>query len=71
MKDRGRIQAALANRAQDAGEDFIRVGAPERAIAAADFARDDGGPERMLGAPVKCRASIVGSSKNVKRPGPS
>ena len=34
----------------------MRVGTPRGAVAAADFAGDDGGAQRLFCAPVKCRA---------------
>ena len=38
--------------AYDAGEDLLGVGALSGAVAAADLADDDGGPDGLFGAPV-------------------
>jgi hypothetical protein len=43
-----------SGRLDDAGEDLLRVRATTRAIAARDLTIHDGGPERLLGAPVGC-----------------
>ena len=51
-KDGRGIEVALVNRAQHTGQDFLRMGAAQRAIPSAHFARHDGGSQRMLGAPV-------------------
>ena len=53
-EDRGRVEAALVGGPQHTGEDLLTAGAARRAIAApTHFARDDGGPQRLLGAPVR------------------
>jgi hypothetical protein len=40
-------------RPEDAREDLLGIGATAGAIAAADPARDDGGPQGLLGAPIR------------------
>jgi hypothetical protein len=52
-EDRRGIQVALVNRAEHTREDFLRVRATGRAIPATDFARDNGGAQRVFGAPVR------------------
>jgi len=41
------------HRMEDTAEDLLRLGAARRAIAAADFAGDNSGPQRVFGAPVR------------------
>ena len=49
----GGIEAALIGGAEHTREDLLAVGAAGGAIAAAaHFARDDGGPQRVFGAPI-------------------
>ena len=49
---RGEVEVALVGGAHDAGEHLLGVGAVPGAIAAADLAGDDGGPNGLFGAPV-------------------
>ena len=51
-QDGVRIELTLARRSKHRGEDLLRVGAPGRAVAATDLARDHGGTQRLLSAPV-------------------
>jgi hypothetical protein len=51
--DGRRVQLPLVNRAEHTGEDLVGVRASTRAIAATDFARHDGGPQRVFGSPVR------------------
>ena len=51
-EQRRQVDVALACGAYDAGEDLLGVGALARAVAAANLADDDGGPDGLLGAPV-------------------
>ncbi len=46
------VKLALGGGADEGGEDLLCVRAPPGAIAAADFAGDDGGTDGLLGAPV-------------------
>jgi len=46
------VELALLNRAEDAREHGVGPGATFGSVAAADFARDHGRAERLLGAPV-------------------
>jgi len=52
IKERRRVESALVHGPEDAGEHLLRLRAPGRAIPAADFARDDGRPQRVFGAPI-------------------
>lgn len=47
------IELALLNRSEDAREHGVRLGAAFRSIAPADCARDNRGPERVFGPPVR------------------
>jgi hypothetical protein len=51
-EDDGRVQLALLNRTQHAGEHFVSVGATCGSVATADFAGDDGGAQGLFSAPV-------------------
>ncbi len=51
-EDDGGVELALLNRAEDAGEHFVRVGAARGAVATADFAGDDRGAQCLFSAPV-------------------
>ena len=53
IEQRRRIELPLVNGLKNAAEDLLRLGAARRAIAAADFAGDDGGAQRVFGAPVR------------------
>ena len=46
------VKLALCGGADEGGEDLLGVCAPPGAIAAADFAGDDGGADGLFGAPV-------------------
>jgi hypothetical protein len=48
----GGIELALLNGAKHAGEHLLRVCAAVSAVPTTDFARDDGGPQGLFGAPV-------------------
>ena len=53
-EDGGQIEASLTYGANDAGEHLLRIRSPPRAIASTDFPSHDRGPNRLLGAPVRC-----------------
>jgi hypothetical protein len=44
-----RIALLLRARAEDTGDDLLRLGAARRSVAAAHFAGRDGRPDRLLG----------------------
>lgn len=50
------IEMALTGGADDAGEHLLRLRASGRPIAPTDLAVDHDGADRVLGAPVECRA---------------
>ena len=49
---RRKVEVALTGGAHDAGQHLLGVGALARAVAATDFAGDDGGTDGLFGAPV-------------------
>ena len=55
-EDRRSVQLTLVHRPEHTGEDFLRVGASSGAITATNFARDDGRPQRVFGAPIAATA---------------
>lgn len=63
-QNHGGVEMALLDRAQDTGEDFLRVRPARRPIAAAHFAGDHRGPQRMLSAPIGGVNRIRGTEGN-------
>jgi hypothetical protein len=51
--ERIRIELTLMGSTKDAREDLLSGGTAPRPIAAAHFARDHGGPQRLLGTPIR------------------
>jgi hypothetical protein len=51
-EDDGSVELARLNRAEDAGEHFVSVGAARGSVATTDFASDDGGAQGLFSAPV-------------------
>ena len=54
-EDGNGVEGVLAAGGQEGGEDFQRMGAPRRAVAAAHFAVDHGGADGLFGGPVRDR----------------
>ena len=62
------ITVLLPRGAQHARHDLLGRRAPRRAVAAADFARDDGGPDRLLGLPIRRLDVRAGDAGEERRP---